>query len=214
MMLKVCYLCNKEFNARKKTSKYCSTACQYESQKKVKEQKSCLCCGCVFTPKPGSTGKYCTQSCAAQVNNRKFPKRKKQNKPNNCPECNKEISFYSEYCIDCYQTARKDNLIKAWLNGTWRGGTDYSLSDIVRQYLLKINNYECSLCSFSGFHALDGKTILTIDHINGDGTDHRPDNVRVLCPNCHALTDSYCGRNKGKGRPLYYSRKLKIEGLC
>jgi hypothetical protein len=39
---------------------------------------------------------------------------------------------------------------------------------------------------------------LELDHINGDRSDNRIENLRLLCPNCHALTDSYRGRNIGR----------------
>ncbi|MFE1366974.1 HNH endonuclease [Streptomyces anulatus] len=33
---------------------------------------------------------------------------------------------------------------------------------------------------------------LEIDHINGDRSDDRAENLRLLCPNCHAITTTWC----------------------
>ena len=52
---------------------------------------------------------------------------------------------------------------------------------------------------------------LHLDHINGDPTDNRLENVRALCPNCHALTPTYCGRNRGRVAELAYAQVL---GTC
>ena len=43
---------------------------------------------------------------------------------------------------------------------------------------------------------------LELDHINGDHTDNRLENLRLLCPNCHAQTDTYRGRNIRRRRNL------------
>jgi hypothetical protein len=39
---------------------------------------------------------------------------------------------------------------------------------------------------------------LQLDHINGDRRDNPLENLRLLCPNCHALTDTWCRRNKDR----------------
>lgn len=35
-----------------------------------------------------------------------------------------------------------------------------------------------------------------LDHINGDNSDNSQANLRMICPNCHSQTATYCGRNK------------------
>ena len=42
-----------------------------------------------------------------------------------------------------------------------------------------------------------GKPIpLELHHINGDNTDNRLENLQLLCPNCHAQTETYGGKNQ------------------
>lgn len=55
--------------------------------------------------------------------------------------------------------------------------------------------YECVNCGCNG-HWLNGIISLEIDHIDGDNTNNEITNLRYLCPNCHALTETYRGRNK------------------
>ena len=55
--------------------------------------------------------------------------------------------------------------------------------------------YKCESCLNSG--EWNGKRLaLQLDHKNGVPDDHRVENLRFLCPNCHSQTENFCGRNK------------------
>jgi hypothetical protein len=41
-----------------------------------------------------------------------------------------------------------------------------------------------------------------LDHVNGDRSENRLGNLRLLCPNCHALTPTYRGRNIRRKRTV------------
>lgn len=47
--------------------------------------------------------------------------------------------------------------------------------------------YKCEWCEISDIWN-DKKLVLEVDHINGINFDHRPENLRFLCPNCHSQT--------------------------
>ncbi|WP_370419444.1 HNH endonuclease [Streptomyces sp. QH1-20] len=59
---------------------------------------------------------------------------------------------------------------------------------------------ECAGCGTGGLWQGRPMT-LEIDHVNGDWTDDRPENLRLLCPNCHAITSTWCrGGRRRRGR--------------
>lgn len=78
----------------------------------------------------------------------------------------------------------------------------------IRRCLEKIRGYKCEVPDCLITHWLGKSITLQVDHINGNAGDNMPENVRLICPNCHSQTESYAGGNKGNGRafrglPLY-----------
>jgi 5-methylcytosine-specific restriction endonuclease McrA len=101
-------------------------------------------------------------------------------------ECGNKKTKKSAKCIKCTRTPY-DQITS----------TDCIKKTIIRDKLLP---YECQECGNTGEHL--GKPLsLHLDHINGKNKDHRLENLRFLCPNCHSQTDTYCGRNTKWKKP-------------
>lgn len=70
-------------------------------------------------------------------------------------------------------------------------------SNNLRKRLLKegLKEYKCECCNRTEWL---GKPIkLELHHVNGVKDDLRIENLQILCPNCHAYTDNYRGKNIG-----------------
>ena len=68
---------------------------------------------------------------------------------------------------------------------------------VLRGYVRRhdVLDYICSSCGCDGTW-LNGTIALEIHHKNGNNKDNRVENLEYLCPNCHALTETYRGKNK------------------
>ena|ERR1700676_260251 len=66
----------------------------------------------------------------------------------------------------------------------------------------------CDRCGIAEW--LGHELTLHLDHVNGNSEDNRIGNLRVLCPNCHSQTPTYCGRNKGRASAM---RTLSLVGI-
>ena len=75
----------------------------------------------------------------------------------------------------------------------------YKCSWRLREHYKKVTNiHHCEKC---GLESWQGQQIpLEIHHINGINTDNRLENLQLLCPNCHALTNNYRGRARLSAR--------------
>jgi 5-methylcytosine-specific restriction endonuclease McrA len=122
-------------------------------------------------------------------------------KPRNiCICCPKECKgIKSIYCSNVCQ--QLDQMLKSIRNNsasekTWK------------RYILYKYGHSCFECKNSTW---SNKPIpLELDHIDGNSSNNIESNLRVICPNCHAFTSTYKGRNKGQGR--HFRMKRYHEG--
>lgn len=91
--------------------------------------------------------------------------------------------------------------------------SSYTWNRILKKRLLEnsLLEYKCSECNI--VDTWNGKPIsLQLDHINGTNNDNRLENLRLLCPNCHSQTETFCGKHKAKINKCLDCDK-KISGL-
>lgn len=74
--------------------------------------------------------------------------------------------------------------------------SNYQNRSSLKRRLLKENLLvnECYICKLKNW--LGKSIVLQLDHINGVFNDHRIENIRLLCPNCHSQTQNFAGKNK------------------
>jgi hypothetical protein len=107
----------------------------------------------------------------------------------NCINCNIKLTVQKKFCSNKCQAVNTNKVL--FLAGT-------KSSKVVRHYLLFTFGNKCFNCKNDQWM---GKPItVEADHIDGNSENNILDNLRLLCPNCHAQTDTYRTKNIGNGR--------------
>lgn len=77
-------------------------------------------------------------------------------------------------------------------------GVSLSYTAWLRQRLIRegIKEHRCEVCGLTEWNGMP--IPLELDHINGRRDDNRLENIRLICPNCHAQTPTYRVRNIGR----------------
>lgn len=130
--------------------------------------------------------------------------RRRKNQDHRCVYCSEKLrKTQKKYCSrDCQAD---QEFVEKLVDGNPRPNvTPASL----KRWLLRQRGHQCEKC---GLRTWQGEDIpLEMHHIDGDAKNNRFNNVQLICPNCHALTDTYKARNTGNGR--HYRRTRYKNG--
>lgn len=117
-----------------------------------------------------------------------------------CINCGKKLHTGTKYCCQkCQVDFQYKQYISRWKQGKETGiRGKYQLSEHIRRYLFDKNNYSCEICGWNEKNPYTNKIPLEIHHIDGDYRNNDEGNLQLLCPNCHALTQNFKSRGKGR----------------
>ena len=126
----------------------------------------------------------------------------------NCINCDLDISKKrnSKYCSNKCQVDYEWKITKKKIE---RGDIIIiNAQRNLRKYFLEKYENKCSICK--NIEWIGRPIALILDHINGNSDDYSLINLRLICPNCDAQTETYKGKNRGNGRHI--RRKRYKEG--
>ena len=191
---------------------------------KDKKKKFCLQCNKELVK---DQKKFCSKSCAAKFNNknRKLTEETKakisktlskdkshiySSESNNCKNCGKLIIkrnnvFCNSKCCAEYITKTK---ISDWLQCPEHFSKE-NMPDFIRRYL--IDKYQgCQICGWNEINSYTGKSPLQVHHIDGNCLNNDINNLQLLCPNCHSLTNTFGTLNNGNSKRYSYKQYRKL----
>ena len=133
----------------------------------------------------GTGKKYFCLNCGALIEHTKNTKHK---------YCSNSCQQEYEYKL-WVEKYKEDNSIA--INTKWGQIPSY-----LRRYIFEKYQNKCSLCGWSKTNPYTNTIPLEVDHIDGNSNNNKEENLRLICPNCHSLTEAYRGANRGKGRQI------------
>ena len=108
------------------------------------------------------------------------------------PKQAKEICELYNFSTEHFSQKKRTDTIK--LEEIFIKG--YKNRETLRKNLIILRGHKCECCNLEEWNGLP--IALQVHHKDGDGLNNLLDNLELLCPNCHAQTDNYCGKNKIK----------------
>ena len=186
---------------------------------------TCKTCGDSFLKKQSQIKKtknnFCSRSCAARFNGLNLARNVKgvngsvkiKKVDKFCLNCGKKIKKYT-YCNNTCSAEYKKKQIFIKIENC-----EFSFKNIekwIKLYLIHKYGEKCMECGWNKKHTITGKVPIQMNHKDGNSENNSLDNLELLCPNCHSLTENYGALNNGNGRTKrkeYRNKQKKKMGF-
>lgn len=206
---------------RNKTGKhFCSQKCSIIFKKNTNQTIVCAWCNKTVERKLSSLRqsksglRFCSLNCKNHAQSLTgileiTPAHYGTGKKNHCKICNTPTDRLLR-CPEHRTRYTYSDYIQRWKKGDVSGNTcsDEQVSSHIRRYMFEKYHNQCQKCKWSQINSITGKIPLTINHIDGNCSNSKEDNLELLCPNCHSLTPNYGALNKNNGRK---SRRIATQ---
>lgn len=193
-IVQVCNTCGSNYTRSNNGQKYCSAVCRPHRSGRRAKTTECLKCGTLT-----HNDKFCSRSCSAAVTNSASPRRARLRQQVPCQVCGTStwnVKYCSTTCSNNVKAIRDKQNIERWLRGEINGvDKNGKALPWARKYIVHRANSSCEACGWKKPNPYSGFSILHIDHVDGVRSNGSYENLRLLCPNCHAMTPTYGSLN-------------------
>ena len=134
-----------------------------------------------------------------------------ENEKRYCLKCGKELNktqtkFCSGKCCTEYQHELAYKIFLENPDKFLNGG--YTPKNFKNEFL-KEQNYKCAIEGCNCTTTWNGKALVfVLDHIDGDASNNRRENLRMVCPNCDSQLDTFKSKNKNSKRRNYWKDNI------
>lgn len=159
----------------------------------------CPNCGQVI-PFEKRRNKFCNQSCAASYNNQGQVRVETVN-PIECANCGKvKETRQNKYCDECAESH---------FYHIPESPEEILSEKGIRAYLLRTREHKCEECGLEEWRGCE--IPLEVHHTDGNPDNNTDANLKLLCPNCHAITDNFKAKARVTGKKGRYSRRRIVR---
>lgn len=181
---------------------YCSNQCRIAARKLKLVTAKCRLCSKEFIKQEGGSRKrvFCSRDCGnkfagiTRANQSELIKCRCGIAIKRCEKksCSRKCSVRFIY----------EDFIRKWKNGEHPGHRNkyFTICNPVRKYIKDKYDNKCADCGWNKINPTTGNIPLHIHHIDGDVSNSTEDNLILLCPNCHSLTETFGSLNKSSKR--------------